>query len=320
MLFVILGHTLLIDDCQVLIYGFHMPLFFFLSGLVCDEKKYSFCSFVRSRFNSIVLPYIFFYLLTWLYWLLVERHFRPLGMEWWQPLIGMLYGAQWGGFMQHNGILWFLPCLFVTEVLFFLVKRLSMMWKQLLTVVALALVGFSIKPNLPWCLNIAFVALQFYYLGNLCRSWLYSENPIDGRLRTNMVSVFLIMSYCILSIKFMNPVNMATNQYGKIYFFEITALLGIIACVFLCRSFSNRKLTRFVWVGVICTNTLAIFAIHQPLLRIIRFGGEHFLSVFPYDSNLLYALLADVLVILFLMPFIFLWRKYGLPLLKNLYI
>ena len=40
-LLVVLGHTLRTDLSLVYIYGFHMPLFFFLSGIVCDEKKYN---------------------------------------------------------------------------------------------------------------------------------------------------------------------------------------------------------------------------------------------------------------------------------------
>lgn len=60
--------------------------------------------------------HIFFYLSTWMYWLVVERNFRSVDLEWWQPLLGLLYSSpQWNGFMSHNAVLWFLPCLFVVE-------------------------------------------------------------------------------------------------------------------------------------------------------------------------------------------------------------
>lgn len=88
-----------------------MPLFFFLSGLVLNRSKYTFKNFLKNRFSTLILPYIFFYLLTYIYWLLIENHFRSFDMTWYKPLLGMIYGGQYNGLMDHNGILWFLPCL-----------------------------------------------------------------------------------------------------------------------------------------------------------------------------------------------------------------
>lgn len=78
--FVVYGHFCL-DNKYV--YAFHMPLFFLLSGFVLNEKKYEFKDFLKSRINGILIPYIFFYLLTWMYWLVVERNFRSVDLEWW---------------------------------------------------------------------------------------------------------------------------------------------------------------------------------------------------------------------------------------------
>ena len=64
--------------------------------------------------------------------------------------------------MAHNGILWFLPCLFMTEILFFALSQLDKKWVQLIAVISLAGIGFLFETNLPWCFNIAMVALQFF--------------------------------------------------------------------------------------------------------------------------------------------------------------
>lgn len=315
-LLVILGHTMRTDLSLVYIYGFHMPLFFFLSGLVCNEKKYTWSSFLKSRFNTLVIPYIAFYLLTWLYWLFVERSFRPLGMEWWQPLIGMAYGAQWHGYMDHNGILWFLPCLFMTEVLFFAVKKLSKGWLQIVSVVFLACVGFLVKTNLPWCINIACVALQFFFVGNLLRGVLLKlEETNRDRTVTIIVSIATTAIYFLFSAYWLNRVNMATNEYGIIPVFELLAFLGI--CGFVCAC----KWTNFsCGGGYFGRNTLVIFALHQPILRIVRFIGAKLLPCFPVETNILYALAADIVVVFCLIPLIWLYNKYGLPFLKKLYI
>ena len=231
------------DLSLVYIYGFHMPLFFFLSGLVCNEKKYTWVTFLKSRFNTLVIPYIAFYLLTWLYWLFVERSFRPLGMEWWQSLIGMVYGAQWHEYMAHNGILWFLPCLFVTEVLFFAVKRLPKLWIQLLSVLVLASIGFLFKFNLPWCINIACVALQFFFIGNLLRNVLLkTEETKRDKSMTIAFSLVAFTAYILLSAHWLNHVNMATNEYGNIAVFELLAFIGICGFVGVCKCLNLSRI------------------------------------------------------------------------------
>lgn len=240
-LLVLLGHTLRTDVSLVYIYGFHMPLFFFLSGLVCNEKKYNWSSFLKSRFNTLIIPYILFYLLTWIYWLFVERSFRPIYLEWWQPLIGMVYGAQWHGLMDHNGILWFLPCLFMTEVFFFAVSRVAEKWKQAIIVICLAVCGFLIKVNLPWCVNIAMVSLQFFWLGNLGRDYLLRSK------RSSITSCFfaaivLVGGYVILCPVWNNHINMATCAYGNILGFEILSMLGIMGLVMLCNSLTTNRI------------------------------------------------------------------------------
>lgn len=315
---VVLGHTLRTDLSLIYIYGFHMPLFFFLSGLVCNEKKYNWESFLKSRFNTLIIPYVTFYLLTWLYWLFVERSFRPLGMEWWQPLVGMVYGAQWHGFMDHNGILWFLPCLFMTEVLFFAVKKLSKPWLQLLVVLLLACAGFSFQTNLPWCINIACVALQFFFVGNVFRVLLLKTTEEKQEIIPAM-SVFIVAfaSYILLSAHWANHVNMATNEYGNIVIFEVLAFLGVIGFVY---AFKTLSYFSFNGGGCFGRNTLVIFALHQLILRIVRFVGEKIYPPFPVETNLWYALSADVVVVLCLIPLIWLYNKYGLPILKKLYL
>ena len=271
---------------------------------------------MKSRFNTLVIPYIAFYLLTWLYWLFVERSFRPLGMDWWQPLIGMVYGAQWHEYMSHNGILWFLPCLFVTEVLFFSVKKLPRTWIQLLVVVVWASVGYLFKTNLPWCINIACVALQFFFVGNILRTELLKTDETKrDKSTTVIVSLAATTAYILLSAHWLNHVNMATNAYGNIAVFELLAFMGICGFVCACKCLNFSRISG--WGG---RNTLVIFALHQPILRIVRFIGEKLLPSFPVETNLLYVLAADAIVVLCLIPLIWLYNKYGLPLLKKFYI
>ena len=56
LLCVILGH-LGVPYLSTWIYTFHMPLFFFLSGIVFSGRKYRFGEYLKRKMKSLVLPY-----------------------------------------------------------------------------------------------------------------------------------------------------------------------------------------------------------------------------------------------------------------------
>ena len=149
--------------------------------------------------------------------------------------------------MDHNGILWFLPCLFMTEVLFFAVNRLGEKWKQAVVVVALVAGGLMIKTNLPWCLNISMVALQFFWLGNLGRENLIGEEEISISFRGLLVAVILIGAYLLLCPVWDNYINMASCEYGNVLGFEVLSMIGVIGLVMLCKSLIVNR----IWGGLV---------------------------------------------------------------------
>ena len=312
---VVLGHTLRNDLSLVYIYGFHMPLFFFLSGIVCNTQKYTWSSFIKSRFNSLIIPYIFVYLLTYFIWLVAERSFRDIGLRWWEPIIGMLYGAQWHGYMAHNGVLWFLPCLFSTEMLCFAITRIKSKLEQGILVIVCLLVGYSIKSNLPWCLNIALVSLLFFYIGNRVRYSLDSKD--ESIYKQSLLAVVYVVAYIFIQHYFENKVNMATADYGVFHSFLFASIFGIWAMVSICRCFTRFN---FSWIQYLGRNTLIVFALHQPLLRVYRYLGTYLFSNASFEYNLIHALLIDIIVFITLIPIISLYNKYMIKYLSKLYL
>lgn len=70
---VILGHTF--HDSGI-IYLFHMPMFFILSGAVMGYSTHNFS--IRRRFKYIMVPYFVFSILSYAYWFLIESRFRTV--------------------------------------------------------------------------------------------------------------------------------------------------------------------------------------------------------------------------------------------------
>lgn len=316
---VVLGHVLRNDISYIYIYSFHMPLFFFLSGLVLDRNKYTFKSFFRNRFNTLVLPYAFFYLLTYVYWLLIENHFRSFDMAWYKPLLGLVYGGQYRNLMDHNGILWFLPCLFVVEMLFFAISTLKKIKLQVVVVVVMLFVGSQIKIVLPWCLNIAMCALLFFYLGNIFR-----QRIMVNECQKNSIVRFLFLGgiYVCACYFFPNRIAMAANLYGDIPLFIFFAVVGIGMTISFSKAIDSIgfKCLRKDVFTILGRNTLVIFALHQPVLRILTFISKKLFANFPLESNIFFATGMSIVVILCLLPLIKLYKMFVEPQFRKLYL
>lgn len=113
-LLVVLGHTSQTSGLVSWIFSFHMPLFFIISGMLFHERQFL-DSFKRKAIRLLV-PYVFFGTVTLAYWALIERRLR--GDEGSVPnaLANIVLARAGSDNYPQNAALWFLPCLFVTEI------------------------------------------------------------------------------------------------------------------------------------------------------------------------------------------------------------
>ena len=160
-----------------LIYAFHMPLFFIISGIVWDkashEKKgYLTRNFVFGKIKRLILPC---YIWGTIYLIIstVINHNKPSVLS----FAYLLYGSHYG-FISSGSLssLWFLTCMFLTVCGFELVQMLLKNKKSKIPIVVLFVVFMFIgyvlphySVGYPWCLDVSFIAAAFMLLGNLAR-------------------------------------------------------------------------------------------------------------------------------------------------------
>ncbi|KKG10247.1 acyltransferase family protein [Methanosarcina sp. 2.H.A.1B.4] len=177
---VVFAHHSLPVALDTYIFSFHMPLFFFISGLLFDFEKYagSAANFVKGRFRSLIVPYFSFALLTGLFYFLLDTGFQPgvTNIEFFENstlygIYSILYAL--GPLVSYNPPLWFLSCLFVTEILFygFAKKYYGKPRKLVLWLIAAGIVGYLYAVYAPsrlfWNADVALSAVVFYGAGNL---------------------------------------------------------------------------------------------------------------------------------------------------------
>ena len=310
---VVYGHTYDGRNLHLFIYSFHMPLFFFISGLLFKENKYAnFILFVNKKAKTLLLPYMSFYIITYLYWFFIERHYRPeYNVSFEIPLIGLVYGTYYGKYMSPNVVLWFLTCLFVTETfLYFILKLFKNVKTRILVFVIFAISGylFSLINTLPppFSSGVALMALLFMGSGYLFKKSLVFHLSKISRVYCLLLSIILFIFVYFLSMN-NGKVSMASMNYGNPILFITYAYIGIMATILL--SYSINKNSVLQYFGV---NTLIFVGLSEPIKR-ITLALFSILTKIPMSTvrnSILLTLIAVSICFIVFIPIIWFFNKY----------
>lgn len=246
---VVIGHIYSNRTVSNWLYSFHMPLFFLAAGWVYKEKTV--ITDIKRRIQTIVVPYFSFGLLVLLYWQVIERRFRDSDMSFMDSLLGLFTGCYDN--LDFNVHLWFLPCFFVTVVLFNILvnlgdRKIAYVISALMSLIYVVLP----MPELPWGFNRVFKYIGFYAVGVfLVRR---ETRIVDRKVSTGMVAVVLIILNFFLSLH-----NLTT---GIMWF--VTALIGVAALILISQLINENKILQYF--GRI---SLIVLCIHGPIYRIV---------------------------------------------------
>jgi fucose 4-O-acetylase-like acetyltransferase len=235
-----------------------LAVFIFASGFLFSGKKYpSSGDYLKRRARSLLIPYLWFVLFSFLFWMLyfgglksldgvVDSSILPstdnlqtmrdvMGLP--KPGIGLalaafllpaLYGA--ASVMWFNLPLWFFPGLFVIDALFFWLHKRSRSDLVLLA----WLVGFSVLGylvgrapiRLPWNVDTACSVVLYYGLGYLVRKRYREGWSLPIVVKILVAAAALALSIFIISY---NPgTHPSFNQQGDYFLYHLGALTSIL--------------------------------------------------------------------------------------------
>lgn len=249
------------------IYSFHMPLFFFISGMsffVAGKKMY-----IWKQVKHLLIPYLFFSILSFVYWRWFELPFREdTDVNAMEQFLNIFIAKSGGNSFLYNVVLWFLPCLFVSNILFYVCWRLGKYYIFSLILFSF-IVGFVCSYfypdfNMPFCLNQSFCALPILGTGYWIMSFIKQRSGI--LLARNYWMLLFAVSVAIMIVIYIYRPNndMRMNIYGMGYFlFVVLSFVGIyfIYCL--------STLLRFQFLLFLGMNSLLIMLLHEPIKRIV---------------------------------------------------
>lgn len=158
------------------LHSFVIPLYFFLSGLTFRRSKFPhFSGFIKHRLKTLIFPYVLFSIVTWGVWAAYNYVLINADIDYWGPLFQTIWAQGSGNYLVHNVPLWFVPCLFVIESMYYWIDKLKSQCQIIIVLIVCALIGVwmingqlsGFFHKLPWSTEGAFIGVIFYGFANL---------------------------------------------------------------------------------------------------------------------------------------------------------
>ena len=302
---------MLLDGLQDFIYLFHVPLFFSLAGLTFSIRGIGFCAFAKKRFLRLMVPYFFWGVFCALLYVLFgqgvvsdikdvslseEFSRKVLQGKWWVPFVSIIHAGGWpdhNGFC-FNGVLWFLPVLFVAELIYYWVAKWADDKCDRLALVGSLTMAFVLFENpLIWKFDLPYrITWVPKYLPFMVAGHVFSILFLRGQKRCCRGSMWLwllslgALFYFLIAYFF--PCLGMGDVRKYVRFFVLAYPL-----VYLMIVMSRRGM--FVWFRQLAPMTLGIMIFHKfPLVLLqVLIGKAHF----PYWDLVIPSLLLSTFML-----------------------
>lgn len=236
-----------------IIYTFHMPLFVFLSGYLCERtlsKNASVTNFIQRRFQRLLIPFFACGLLycvpIWIYLQFPDANYKTF-------LIG-----------QVMGHLWFLPLLFEITLLYLLLRKIPNRFSFIILFGLISLQFLHFERYDWYAIFRIPEFLSYYYMG----AKFYKIE--DYKIFSNKVLITATMVITTLTFIFVEYLLYCNNFNGSLRL-VLSGIFGVISLVLISKIIvekypilANNPKTQFLSL-----NLLTIFLIHEPILEII---------------------------------------------------
>ena len=237
---VIIGHSKYVPSKIInLIFSFHIPSFFILSGFlsIYSQEKNIF-SFFFKKAKRILVPYLFFFLIGYFYWLTSCQFESKKAMcqakEWWHPFKGFLLG--YGPDLYVSPGLWFLPCLFITEIIYHTLEKnckLKNNTTLLISLISIVIFYDFLSITMPFSFHVIPFSLFFYAFGR--KIHLFKTQLLPFTIKNSYF--FLIITLWIYSILLNGKVDLNNAKHGlTLYLFLLNSIVGFFVIFLLSKN------------------------------------------------------------------------------------
>lgn len=251
MLLVVLGHCYMTleDPVNRFVLSFHMPVFFFLSGMCAKISDSTFAAWASKKARGLLIPQLTLAVIVFVY----------------------ASTSQGVSFLTlvDSLLVWFLPVLYICMLLFWWLARLVnnsvKVWLPLLCFIAAAapfvdLLGVDVCPIRP---ETVLASLFFFCFGYV---WRLVDLETDCLPKSGMWAAAVLLAPMLFALSQMNaPIAMYEGSFGSWPLFFFTAVIGILWVCLLGRLLEESNF--LVWLG---RTSIVMYVLHFRFIALLR--------------------------------------------------
>ncbi len=251
---VCIGHSRFSTKYEIkLIYQFHMPLFFILSGMVINIEKYSVIKFIKKKMETILFSYYTISFYSLLNSIIHQKNFN-YKKYFFQTLKGKQDGKNF----------WFIYCLFISQCLSFIILKFifflfkNKIIRNLLCFILLIISNyygyfFAAKKNFYYKLNLTLLIISYILAGYLIK---LNRCFFDKYFFNILLSPFYYY-YFFKNVNKNSSVFFGNSKVGIPYYSNLVAYLGFLFILSLSKFIKSNYILEYFG-----KNSLHTFFIH----------------------------------------------------------
>lgn len=245
------------------IYSFHMPLFFFISGLLFKNEKFN--SILRNKAIGLLIPYVIFSIFNYVVNIFADVY----QISFWGVLV---YG--WG-----LNPMWFIPMLFAIDIIHAIICCSKIIWLKYITI-GFVICIFTIKIVTNAFAPYAASELPWFYIcfltGYLLKDRILVLIDKQKKLWIIMFALhFLLLFYVVLPYN----ENYRCQDDDMLSYISryILGILGTIAILMFSDCIEKTKSSAILkWLG---QNTLVLLCTHKLFYDVLeKYNPQPFLN------------------------------------------
>ncbi len=264
-------------------------------GQLLWRKEEDFLSFLKKSLARILFPYALWGIISIIVYTAFGYISNPAdfkGNETYsimKNLLGLLYGNSDGGFFEWNRPLWFLPCLFMVELIAFTIlkcteKNHKLQLAACITTIAASLAWLFFVDRSgsgtfvwPFELETALAMLSFFMTGVLIRKKMFSLSMNTAVKRIICIAVcFVLWALIIILVLKRGGSDTRSDLYRGFPQYIYATTTGIAGILLLSAALTGGRGTD--WLTYIGKRTLPILVMHKFPIMLCKI-------VFPWLSQ-----------------------------------
>jgi acyltransferase 3 len=258
----VVGHTSIPKALSDWIWSFHMPFFFFVSGMTTNWQRRKMLEFIRIKIQALLVPFLCYSAVNYAAFLLINNNLQIGGGNWSDFLIQIL-SQGWGGVA-----LWFVPIFLLALIISKHILDYEKQWFVYGSIIICSLLGAWMdykSVNLPWTLSTAPIACVYMLFGNRLKE-------IVMRITSSTIYALLAVAVGLLvtvTVSHSFRQDLAFNRILPLIPLLIASLAGTIMLLSAAMLASKFSLFSKIF-GAIGRNTLEVMALSQCVIAVLN--------------------------------------------------